>query len=280
MTDHDLGQALRNHVLRERPQALPQPHRLLAVLGDLVSDDQQRLLPALRTLVLSNAFASAIRQEPPLADGRLLPRLQRELATVNAPEVRQRMDAVLAGLLDQPEPASIRLHGSTEPVPGPDTGGRGMGWGIGLLVLSAMLATLSGVAMALVGGGLVLWLRHRGPQPRPDAPSTSTPAALPSTRAIRADPGTTEAPTNGEAALVAATGSPDGALSAQDAVSASRDSGAGSIDPFHPTVVRQSSAGSLSQLRETDRRTFNLDTSRSPAVVMANAVEGILRRRR
>ena len=314
MNDRDLGQALRDHLMREQQQGRPLvTSRLQAVLNDLVSADQQPLLPALRALVLSNAFASAIRQEPPLADDRLLPRLQQELASTYSLEVRQRMDAVLAGLFDQPlepEPPtapSPAVAATAPATPATATSDhRSMGCGLGLLLLTAVLAALAGVAMALLGGGVALWLRHRQPQPQAEAPAAIVPPAAPTSPILPPESPPTDAPNRDDIALSAAReslGNLYNALSAKDATAARAYYDEGSSDQFDPAFFNQFASVTLSDLKETGRsgsqllfsgvvtfhypdgtsqiesRTFTVDTSRSPAVVTASSFGRVIRLR-
>lgn len=308
MNDHALGQTLRAHVLQGKPHQI---NRLQAVIGDLVSDDQRLLLPALRALVASNAFASAIGQEPPLADGRLLPRLQQELAATYSLEVRQRMENVLAGLLNQPQSAaSLPADRQTATAPSTVTPAspQARGYGIGLLVLTGVLAMLSALAMAIVGGGVALWLRHRGSQPQADTPATITPpvTSAPST-AITPESSVSEAPLNGDntasTTALRSLGHLYDALSRKDSAAARTYYNDGSSDQFDPAFFHQFASVSLSDLKETGRsgsnlfftgvvtfvypdgtrqlesRTFTVDTSPSPAVVTASAFTGVIRLR-
>lgn len=305
MKDPALGRALRAYVLQELQHGRrPEPSRLQALLNDLVHSDQEPLLPALRTLVLSTAFGSAIRQDPPLADHRLLPRLQQELATTCSQGVRLRMDAVLGGLLDQPEPATGPAAETPAPIP-PARPGRRLGWPAALLALTGVLALAAGVAMAVLGGGVALWLRHRSTQPRAEAPAPITPPLPPSTPAAPTvgtpDPG---AGNGAQAAALQSLNSLYRALSAKDAVTASQYYSPESGDQFDPAFFGQFAGVTLSDLRETGRqgpvlsfsgvvtfayadgtsqiesRTFTIDTSRSPAMVTASAFGRILQLRR
>lgn len=103
MHAHQIGRQLRAQVWRDRQQGRPlDPRRLQAVIGDLCADAEPDLVAPLRYLVLSGAFASAAAMDPPLADGRLLPRLQSELAEMYAPPLCARLQPVLEGLLALP----------------------------------------------------------------------------------------------------------------------------------------------------------------------------------
>ncbi len=106
MTDHQLGAALKAQVLNDRQRGLAADgRRLQAVVGDLCGGDQAGLLPAVRYLVMSAAFASAAGQAEPLADPRLRPRLMQELQQVFTPAICGRMEEVLRGLLSLPSQA-------------------------------------------------------------------------------------------------------------------------------------------------------------------------------
>lgn len=117
MNDHQLGQRLRHQILTDLQRGMTADgRRLYAVVGDLCSDQHLPLLPALRHLVMSAAFHSAVGQEPPLApDPRLQLRLQQELEPIFASPICQRMTAVLRGLLDLPEGAEATTNQPTLP---------------------------------------------------------------------------------------------------------------------------------------------------------------------
>lgn len=103
MNDHQLGAALRQQVLSDLQRGRgAEGRRLQALAGDLCGEEQIKLLPALRHLVLSAAFASAASQSPPLSDSRLLSRLMQELEEVFNPAICQRMESVVGGLLGLP----------------------------------------------------------------------------------------------------------------------------------------------------------------------------------
>ncbi|MFM8524038.1 MAG: hypothetical protein ACKOCM_00195 [Cyanobacteriota bacterium] len=306
MNDHDLGQTLRAHALAGQPPGTPQQiSRLQAVIGDLVTDHQRLLLPALRALVASKAFTSALGQNPPLADARVLPRLRQELAATYAPEVLERMENVLAGLLNQPPPA---VHRSVAAPPAiTPTTSQERGYGVGLLVLTGVLAMLSALAMAIVGGGVALWLRQRGSQSQPPPPATVAAPVAPLPAAIPPDRSTTSPPLSGDdTASTAAQQSLSNlynALSRKDLVTARTYYNGGSGDQFDPAFFNQFAGVSLSDLKETGRsgpnlfftgvvtflypdgtrqlehRTFTVDTSSSPAVVTASAFTGVIRLR-
>ncbi|MCP9819114.1 hypothetical protein KBZ18_06375 [Synechococcus sp. Cruz-9H2] len=112
MNDHQLGAALRQQVLSDLQRGRgAEGRRLQALAGDLCGEEQIKLLPALRHLVLSAAFASAASQSPPLSDSRLLPRLMQELEEVFNPAICQRMQSVVGGLIGLP-PKDVSSSGS------------------------------------------------------------------------------------------------------------------------------------------------------------------------
>ena len=104
MNDHQLGASLRNQILADLQRGITSDgRRLQALAGDLCGERQLPLLPAVRYLVMSQAFASAVGQPQPLpADARLQLRLQQELEQVFTTAICQRMTAVLQGLLALP----------------------------------------------------------------------------------------------------------------------------------------------------------------------------------
>ena len=124
MNDHQLGALLRHQIVADLQRGIASDgRRLQALVGDLCGERQMPLLPALRYLVMSQAFSSAVGQTPPLpADTRLQLRLQQELDQVFTAAICLRMTAVLHGLLGLPEtePAAVGGAGSVpEPPPPP-----------------------------------------------------------------------------------------------------------------------------------------------------------------
>lgn len=191
MHAHRIGQQLRTVLLRDHRDGRPfNPRRLQAVVGDLCADAHPDLVAPLRYLVLSSAFASAAGMDPPLADGRLLQRLQSELAQMYAAPLCARLQPLLEGLLDlpasTPEVASHPFPTAAPPpapqgvaapawqgevIASPAAGRRGEG---GSAVLPAVLAFVSGVLlMALAGVGLLLWQRHSALPPGATPPGSS-----------------------------------------------------------------------------------------------------------
>lgn len=126
MNDHQLGASLRNQILADLQRGIPcDGRRLQALAGDLCGERQLPLLPAVRYLVMSQAFASAVGQSQPLpADPRLQLRLQQELEQVFTTAICQRMTAVLQGLLALPRveqtPASVQMPSPPQPPAPPE----------------------------------------------------------------------------------------------------------------------------------------------------------------
>jgi hypothetical protein len=133
-------------VWRDRQQGRPlDPRRLQAVIGDLCADADADLVAPLRYLVLSGAFASAAGMDPPLADGRLLPRLQSELAEMYAAPLCARLQPVLEGLLALPSSGADAAM-PTDPAapfgPGPTAAaGRGAGGAVPFTPAAAAAAS-------------------------------------------------------------------------------------------------------------------------------------------
>lgn len=126
MNDHQLGASLRNQILADLQRGIPSDgRRLQALAGDLCGERQLPLLPAVRYLVMSQAFASAVGQpQPLLADPRLQLRLQQELEQVFTTAICQRMTDVLQGLLALPSveqtPASPQMPSPPQPPAPPE----------------------------------------------------------------------------------------------------------------------------------------------------------------
>ncbi len=117
MNDYEIGAALRERLQREQQQGgTPDGRRLQALVGDLCGDDP-RLLPAMRYMVNWEPFLSEASRRPPLADPRLAARLRQELREIFALPVCERMDAVVCGLLDLPEPATHPAVQAAAPAP-------------------------------------------------------------------------------------------------------------------------------------------------------------------
>ena len=126
MNDHQLGASLRNQILADLQRGITSDgRRLQALAGDLCGERQLPLLPAVRYLVMSQAFASAVGQPQPLpADARLQLRLQQELEQVFTTAICQRMTAVLQGLLALPSveqtPTSPQMPSPPQPPAPPE----------------------------------------------------------------------------------------------------------------------------------------------------------------
>ena len=283
MNDHDLGQALRSHVLAGHQQGRPlDPARLKAILMDLADAEQQVLLPALRALVQSTAFRSAISQVQPLSDPRLLPRLNQELEGNFSLDVRQRMAVVLAGLLNQPAPSASTSNGidvgpdpaRATPAAAAPPQGQATGCGIGMVVLGGGLALLGGTALIILGAGLFLWLRQHGLTPqggasspieRPAVPEADPIATPPPSNAVPPGNGTINPEASGEreateqAFAIRSIGNLYNALSAKDHAAAREYYGDGSADQFDPAFFNQFERVSVSDLTVKDRDGSTLD---------------------
>jgi len=281
MQPHRIGQQLRAVVLRDRREGRPlDTRRLQAVIGDLCADEQADLVAPLRYLVLSGAFASTAGMDPPLADGRQLPRLQNELAQMYAGTICARLLPVLEGLLELPDsslPRAVATAAQSAPAapPGRSTStppARAGGTEPSLLIL--LLAFLSGVLMvALLGVALLLWQRHRGSLPGgtvpgpsamgtgttlrevPPSPTPTSPALEPSTAPQAAQPPQPPAaPSETSAPLDRAVASIQelyGALSAKKFSRAQPLFGPAAADQFDPSFFRQFERVSVGNLRST-----------------------------
>lgn len=212
MTHHHLGLELRQLVLRDRLEGRGlDPRRLQAAIGDLCGAEHRDLVGPLRYLVLSAAFASAAGQDPPLADPRLLGRLQQELAQMYAERLCQRLQPVLEGLLgmaaaapDAPLWPSVPVSSpAAVPVPvppaplmaspaaaalapqavAPQVSSAAPPRPSGVSPLTVVLAFVSGMLlMALAGIGLYLQQRPPsavGSRPLPQAGASGGPADQP-----------------------------------------------------------------------------------------------------
>jgi len=170
MSDHELGVRLREILLQERARGLPlEARRLQALVGDLCEQEQLALVPPLRHLLLSPAFASEVGRTPPLSEPRSRLRFLQELREVFAMPLCDRMEAVVEGLLDLPPTGPSDGSGSTDatpatpvlavPMPTPSLGDGGRGaapkaWPIAL-------AGFLGGALLLGLAAVVFWLAER-----------------------------------------------------------------------------------------------------------------------
>ena len=127
MTPYQLGQALRDQVLlqRQRTGRVRGP-RLEAVIRDLCAEEHQDFRAPLSCLVTSPAFASAVQGDLGLAAPAQLNAWNGELRQIYASGLCQRLQPVLAGLLNLQPPADAPpapLHRSDArpqpPVPSP-----------------------------------------------------------------------------------------------------------------------------------------------------------------
>ena len=275
MNDHQLGVALRQQVLSDLQQGRgTEGRRLQALAGDLCGEEQLRLLPALRHLLLSAAFASAVSQSPPLGGSRLQPRLMQELQEVFNPTICQRMESVVEGLLGQslPDgrtsvsaPAAARLAPRPAPAPAPPTTrpAAPASRGGGSNALLGVLAFLSGsLAVALVGAVLLL-LRQSPPSsversstPRPwaAAPAPSAKPVAPPQQPNLPEPEPITPPQPPAANIDQAIATVEGlyaALSGKSYDQARRFFGGTAADQFDPAFFNQFERVSVADLRET-----------------------------
>ncbi|MEB3319537.1 MAG: hypothetical protein VKI63_01180 [Cyanobium sp.] len=203
MSDHALGRALRAAIELQRRELGGQldPRRLESGLADLVTPEQQCLLPALSYLLRAPQMARLLSQPTGLHEVRsetTVVSLRHDLRNLYTTTLCNRLDSVLDGLLNlgtAAPPASPgeatrpptrvqptrppRRTSDPEPLPvlREHTGGAGQG------LLLATLAFLVGI----LGGALVLlWLQR---QPQHSAPATQIDSAYPGARS--ANPGST-----------------------------------------------------------------------------------------
>lgn len=290
MTPHHLGLELRQLVLRQRLEGRDlDTRRLQAAIGDLCGAEHRDLVAPLRYLVMSTAFASAAGQDPPLADPRLLGRLQQELAQMYAERLCQRLQPVLEGLLGMatvaPEapPAWEAVPSAAAVVPPPLTAMPYASAPVmaaaaapaprsGPSALNVVLAFISGMLlMALAGIGL--WLQQQrspqtGSRPLPQAAAVSPVAPVPSVPPpVAPDASSAAAPgepaNQAPAASSAVAGSEARALerslasvnalyealSAKDYARARSLFGAAAADQFDPTFFDQFTRVTVQDLR-------------------------------
>lgn len=106
MTPYQLGQALRDQVLLQRQRTgRVQGPRLEAVIRDLCAEEHQDFRAPLSWLVTSTAFVSAVERDSGLAAPALLNAWNEELRQIYASGLCQRLQPVLAGLLNLQPPA-------------------------------------------------------------------------------------------------------------------------------------------------------------------------------
>ncbi|QPN55923.1 hypothetical protein I1E95_12340 [Synechococcus sp. CBW1107] len=291
MNDHQLGAALRQQVLSDLQHGRgAEGRRLQALAGDLCGEEQIKLLPALRHLVLSAAFTSAASQSPPLSGSRLLPRLMQELEEVFNPAICTRMERVVEGLLDLPpreapdpptatmpmpstesrSPAARRPARSvpvkpvvkTMPAPVTPSVQVPASRGGGSHALLGVLAFLTGgLAVALVGAVMLL---QQPPRSNLESPSTPRPSPAPAVTTAKPvtpprepslpEPEPTTPPQPPAANTDQAIASVQGlyaALSGKAYNQARQFFGGAAADQFDPAFFNQFERVSVSDLRET-----------------------------
>lgn len=282
MNDHELGSRLRRQILTDLERGIScDGRRLQALVGDYCGDSQLTLLPALRYLVMSPGFSSAVAQQPPLpADGRLQLRLRQELEQVFTGTICQRMAGVVGGLLGLPEagtgpgaaaereqPAAVpppapaptlMAEEATAPVPAEESSGGASGCGV-----VALLGAMAGMVMVGVVGGLTwLVLLNRTPLTFTPAPSAAPTPTVPTP--APATPPTTVSPNQPPPAPdLSQPLSADQAIASVQQLYANLSSGnmdaarqlfgPAAADQFDPAFFSQFREVRVSDLRETGR---------------------------
>jgi hypothetical protein len=263
MSPHELGLQLRALVIRDRAAGLAfDPQRLQALVSDLAGVEHADLVAPLRFLVLSAAFASAARQDPPLAGAVLLPRLRQELSQMFAEPVCARLQPVLEGLLGLPADASGTAGPSAgprpaaRPVAGPPPGqspptAAPAPARAGTANLNAVLLLLCGALLLALAGLTGLWrLQRTQPGVAPLAPAGSAAGGAPSPAPpapLAQPPAAPPAPAPGPPAVPAIPEPP------ADAGSASADTPAGEASAAETQARAQGSVERLvSALSEKD----------------------------
>ncbi|MCP9800719.1 hypothetical protein [Synechococcus sp. RedBA-s] len=307
MNDHQLGVTLRQQVLSNLQQGRgTEGRRLQALAGDLCGEEQLKLLPALRHLLLSAAFASAVSQSPPLDGSRLQPRLMQELEEVFNPSICQRMESVVEGLLGQ---SLAKARDSvSEPAPAPASQGGGNN-----ALLSGLAFLSGGLAVALVGA--VLLLRQSPPssveipstpRPRAVAPAPSAKPLAPPQQVNLPEPEPITPPQPPAANIDQAIAAVEGlyaALSGKSYDQARSFFGGTAADQFDPAFFNQFERVSVADLRETgqegflvtlqgvvtfaypdgsvqsESRRFSVDTASTPALITASEFGGVIKAR-
>ncbi|MFM7311689.1 MAG: hypothetical protein ACKO0M_00710 [Cyanobium sp.] len=286
MNDHELGARLRQQVLADLQRGIPSDgRRLQALVGDLCGDRQLPLLPALKYLVMSAAFSSAVGQDPPLApDGRLQLRLQQELDQVFTAAICQRMAAVLRGLLGfseaeaapLPPPPVARPAAPAPANPAEDEAGALPAAALEELMRESMLygqaqgggnrgvvAVLSFMAGVLVVGvfGAMAWMLSLSRQPlaplNPPAAEQTTPApTTPPEPAATTEPPPApdlSQPQADPQAAIATVQQLYTDISSRNTDAARQLFSPAAADQFDPTFFSQFQQVSVSELSETGR---------------------------
>ncbi len=282
MSDHALGRALRT-ALEQQRQTLGgpmDPRRLESQLDQLVTPDQQPLLPALSFLLRSALFSRLLAQAQQGFGAQattVATALEEELRTIYSPPVCARLRDVIQGTLGLP-PASPALEMtadesvSASPLAKPAAQ-------VPAVVIrrerasghQGILLAVLGVLVGILGGFLlvVLW-QHNQTRQVANPPSTAEPEAPRQSPASPAEPETPSPPVmpdedtskvdRGDAPVGAGQGDANAAISSvqqlYEALNA-RDYervrtlvGDAAADQFEPAFFGQFDAVSISDLRQ------------------------------
>ena len=285
MNDHQLGTRLRHQIVNDLQRGIPSDgRRLQALVGDLCVEHQRPLLPALRYLVMDQAFSSAVGQTPPLpAEPRLQLRLQQELEQVFTAAICLRMAQVVRGLLGLPElqpnaPAAAKASSREPATPlpegepptgapiealGPRPAGDARAAAGGSKGVIALLSFMAGVLVVGVLGALG-WLVQLNRQPMPLGTSQATnqqPAETAPAPTAAREQTTTQAPPPPD--LGSQQANADLAMASVQQLYADLSSGnvdaarqlfsPAAADQFDPTFFSQFQKVSVSDLREISR---------------------------